>query len=60
MPVHRGKSNNKPFYQWGNQTKYYYEAGDKKSREIAKKLATNQGAAIHVSYAVAENKKQKK
>jgi hypothetical protein len=49
MPVHRGVENGKPFYQWGQQKKYFYKANNKRSRILAKQLATLQGKAIHVN-----------
>ena len=45
MPIHRGSN----FYQWGNQTKYYYTPGNKKSRESALKKAQKQARAIYSS-----------
>jgi len=38
--------NGRPAYQWGNQKKYTYKAGDAASRERAKKKAINQGLAV--------------
>jgi len=49
MPIHRGKDSKGPFYQWGHRKKYYYKSGNKKSRERAKKLATQQMRAIFAS-----------
>ena len=49
MPVHRGRDKNGSFYQWGTRKKYYYVAGNEKSRNIAKQKATKQGIAVHAS-----------
>jgi hypothetical protein len=49
MPVHRSKDSKGPYYQWGNQRKYYYKSGSKKSREHAKKQAEAQGVAIYAT-----------
>lgn len=49
MPVKRGKDINGPFFQWGNEKKYYYKTGDPKSRITAKKKAEKQGRAIKFS-----------
>ena len=49
MPVHRTTVKGKPAYQWGNQKKYIYTAGNKKSRETAKDKAEKQGRAIEHS-----------
>ena len=49
-PVHRDKDGKDPYYQWGNSgKKYHYEAGNKQSRESAKRKAENQGRAIRAS-----------
>lgn len=50
MPVHRSKDSKGPYYQWGDSgKKYHYTAGDKKSRERAKKKAEKQGQAAYAS-----------
>jgi hypothetical protein len=50
MPVHRGKDAKGPFYQWGDSgKKYHYSAGDKSSRETAKRKASKQGRAARAS-----------
>lgn len=49
MPVHRDRDSKGPYYQWGDQKKYYYESGNKKSRERAKKKAHEQARAIYAS-----------
>jgi hypothetical protein len=49
MPIHRGIQQGRPFYQWGNKTKYFYIAGNKISRENAKKCAEKQARAIYAS-----------
>jgi len=41
----QGKDSKGTFYQWGNQKKYYYKSGDKKSREKAKEKAYKQARA---------------
>ncbi len=46
MPVHRATKDGRPAYQWGNQAKYTYTAGNTASRERAKKKAIAQGLAI--------------
>lgn len=48
MPVHRGADSKGPFYQWGdNGKRYYYQANNKRSREIAKTKANLQGRAAY-------------
>jgi hypothetical protein len=48
MPVHRGKDNKGPYYQWGDSgKKYHYTAGNDQSRSQAKKKAEKQGQAAH-------------
>lgn len=50
MPVHRGKDSKGPYYQWGDSgKKYHYTAGNKESRERAKKKAEKQGRAAYAS-----------
>ena len=49
MPVHRGKDSKGCFYQWGQQTKYYYTVRNKSSREQAKRQAEKQARAIYAS-----------
>ena len=48
-PIRRSKNSKGPFYQWGNKTKYYYTAGDEKSRLRAYDKAKKQAAAIFSS-----------
>lgn len=46
MPVKRGEDEDGPFYRWGDRgKKYHYTAGDRSSREAAKRKATKQGQA---------------
>lgn len=50
MPVRRKEDGDGPYYQWGESgKKYHYEAGNKKSREQAKKKAEKQGQAARAS-----------
>lgn len=50
MPVRRGEDSKGPYYQWGESgKKYRYTAGDKSSRERAKRKAERQGRAIRAS-----------
>lgn len=50
MPVHRREDSDGPYYQWGDSAKlYHYEAGNKQSRESAKKKAEKQGRAARAS-----------
>lgn len=49
MPIHRGIDKNGTYYQWGTQKKYYYEPGNKKSRNIAYRKALKQAQAIYSS-----------
>lgn len=50
VPVHRGKDSDGPYYQWGDSgKKYHYTAGNKQSREQAKKKAKKQGQAARAS-----------
>ena len=50
MPVHRSADSTGPFYRWGTHgKKYYYVAGNKRSRDIAYEKARKQGMAIHAS-----------
>lgn len=46
MPVHRGIDSIGSFYQYGNQKKYYYIPGDRRSRYKANRNAKRQGQAI--------------
>lgn len=48
MPVHRGHDSKGPFYQWGNQHKYYYKSGSTVSRKKALERARKQGVAISI------------
>jgi len=47
MPVKRTTKDGKPAYQWGSGKKYTYTAGDKESRERAKRKAREQGKAAY-------------
>lgn len=49
MPIHRGKDSKGCYYQWGSQKKYYYQCGNKSSREQAHKKAQKQAIAIYAS-----------
>lgn len=50
MPVRRGKDSKGTYYKWGDSgKKYYYETGNKKSREKAKEKARTQARAIYAS-----------
>ena len=50
MPVKSGKDSKGSYYKWGKSgKKYYYIAGNKKSRSSAKRKAEKQGKAIHAS-----------
>lgn len=47
MPIHRGRDNVGPYYQWGNEKKYYYVSGDIWSRQRAYQRALRQAQAIY-------------
>ena len=47
MPVHRSIDSKGPYYQWGNQKKYYYKVRNKLSRQKALKKCELQARAIH-------------
>lgn len=49
MPVHRGIDSKGPYYQWGNQKKYYYKSANEQSRNIAKTKAERQGKAVYAT-----------
>lgn len=50
MPVKRSTKKGKPCYKYGKEGKCYpFSAGNKKSREAAKKKAQKQGQAIEIS-----------
>ena len=49
MPTKSGKDSKGSYYQWGNGKKFYYQAGDKESREEAKEKADKQGRAVYAS-----------
>ena len=50
MPVHRGVDAKGSYYQWGGHgKKYYYKAGDKLSREAAKRKSHQQARAIYAT-----------
>ena len=44
-PAKRGKDSKGPYYRWGGGKKYHYKAGNKKSRETARKKAYGQAKA---------------
>jgi len=47
MPIINGKDKNGPYYQFGMTGKrYYYELGNKLSREIARERCVKQARAI--------------
>jgi hypothetical protein len=49
-PVRRNKDGAGPYYRWGDSgKKYHYQAGNKKSRESAKRKAEDQGKAARAS-----------
>jgi len=45
MPVHRGEDSKGPYYQWGEQKKYHYTAGNREARQRAYRKAVKQGRA---------------
>jgi hypothetical protein len=50
MPIRRSKDSKGSFYQWGKTgKKYYYEAGNERSRKAAKAKAEKQARAAHAS-----------
>lgn len=50
MPVHKGKDQEGPYFQWGQSgKKYRYTPGNESSKEEAKRKARRQGQAIHAS-----------
>jgi len=50
MPVKSGKDSKGSFMRWGSSgKKYYYKAGNKASRAIAKRKASQQGRAAYAS-----------
>ncbi len=50
MPTQYGKDSKGCFAKWGTKgKKYYYKCGNKDGREVARKKANAQGAAIHAS-----------
>ncbi|MDE2100888.1 MAG: hypothetical protein KGL39_26815 [Patescibacteria group bacterium] len=54
MPVRRGRSGGRCFYQWGDDPhtkKYFYSPNNPASRERAKKRAALQGRAIKAAQA---------
>jgi hypothetical protein len=47
MPIHRTTKNGKPAFQYGTHgAKYTYKAGNKTSRDAAKRKAIRQAVAI--------------
>ena len=53
MPIRQGYTTRNGevygYYQWGNQTKYLYNPGNKESREEAKSKAIEQAQAVYAS-----------
>ena len=50
MPINRGRDTHGCYYRWGQHgKKYYYQSGDKVSREGAISLAVKQGRAAHAN-----------
>ena len=50
MPIKRGTDTKGSFYKYGDSgKKYYYESGNKQSRDLAHKKASKQGVAIEIS-----------
>lgn len=49
MPTKRYNENGKCWYQWGSQTKYYFECGNEDAAKRAKEKADKQGQAAHIS-----------
>jgi hypothetical protein len=49
MPIHRGVVGGRPYYQWGNQHRYFYTAGDERSRARARAKAVLQAQAIYAA-----------
>ena len=48
MPTKTGKDSKGCFARWGDHgKKYYYECGNRKAREAAKKKADKQGRAAY-------------
>jgi hypothetical protein len=46
MPIHRTTKNGHPAFQYGNQAKYSYVAGNAANRKAAKQKAIDQALAI--------------
>ena len=46
MPVRAGIDATGPYYQWGDQTRYYYLRGSLTSKRTARRRAEAQGRAI--------------
>lgn len=50
MPIKRCRSKGKPGFKWGDEGKCFtYTAGDKTSRDRARKKAEEQGRAIEAN-----------
>jgi hypothetical protein len=49
MPIRHRIDKNGPFYQWGHQTKYYYNIHSKRSKDKAYDRALTQARAIYSS-----------
>jgi hypothetical protein len=47
MPIHHGKDKDGYYYQWGNQTKYYYHINNVLSEKVAIIKAKRQESAIY-------------
>ena len=46
MPVRSGVDAVGPYYQWGSAKRYYYLRGSPRSKQMARREAERQGAAI--------------
>lgn len=49
MPIHQGKDKHGYYYQWGHQTKYYYNPKSKSSENKAYSRSVQQAKAIFSS-----------
>lgn len=49
MPVKKCTKDNKPGFQWGDQTCYTYEPGNEEQKREARDKAERQGEAIRAS-----------
>ena len=46
MPLRNSHDSRGPYWAWGNNKRYYYKVGNKKSRDNAKAKAMAQARAI--------------